>query len=152
MLGVTVGGIFVLIRMISEPYLPVELPTFGYRGVMGGLLVSAGAAVGEEVWFRLGLMTILVWFAARLFGHWETRSIVAWPIIILTSIGFGLAHLPQLISHGAGSPFAIGGTIIGNSVVGILYGWCYWRRSLMAAIIAHFAVDIAIHALPALVA
>lgn len=152
MLGFTIGGMLVLIRMVSEPYLPSELPAFGHRGVIGGLFVSAGAAVGEEVWFRLGLMTILVWFVARLFGHQETRPIVAWPIIILASIGFGLAHLPQLMSYGAGSPFAIWGTIIGNSMVGILCGWCYWRRSLIAAMIAHFSVDIVIHVFPAFVA
>ena len=149
MLGFTIGGMLVLIRIVSEPYLPSELPAFGHRGVIGGLFVSAGAAVGEEVWFRLGLMTILVWFVARLFGHQETCPIVAWPIIILVSIGFGLAHLPQLMSYGAGSPFAILGTIIGNSMVGILCGWCYWRRSLIAAMIAHFSVGIVIHVFPA---
>ena len=151
MLGFTIGGMLILIRIVSVPYLPPELPAFGHRGVIGGLFVSAGAAVGEEVWFRLGLMTILVWIVARLFGHQETRPIVAWPIIILASIFFALAHLPQLMSYGAGSPFAIWGTIIGNSMVGILYGWCYWRRSLIAAMIAHFSVDIVIHVFPAFV-
>ncbi len=151
MLGFTIGVMLILIRIVSVPYLPPELPAFGHRGVIGGLFVSAGAAVGEEVWFRLGLMTILVWFVARLFGHQETRPIVAWPIIILASIFFALAHLPQLMSYGAGSTFAIWGTIIGNSMVGILYGWCYWRRSLIAAMIAHFSVDIVIHVFPAFV-
>ena len=151
MLGFTIGGMLILIRIVCVPYLPSELPAFGHRGVIGGLSVSAGAAVGEEVWFRLGLMTILVWFVARLFGHQETRPIVVWPIIIIASIVFALAHLPQLMSYGAGSPFAIWGTIIGNSMVGILYGWCYWRRSLIAAMIAHFSVDIVIHVFPAFV-
>jgi len=63
----------------------------------------------------------------------------------------GLVHLPQLMSYGAGSPFAIWATIIGNSLVGTMYGWCYWRRSFIAAVIAHFSVDLVIHALPALV-
>ena len=96
-------------------------------------------------------MTILVWVVARLYGHQETRPIVVWLIIILASIGFGLAHLPQLMSYGAGSPFAILGTIIGNSVVGLLCGWCYWRRSLIAAMIAHFSVNIGIHVFPSCV-
>ena len=43
----------------------------------------------------------------------------------------------------------IGGTILGNTAVGILYGWCYWKRSLVSAMVAHFAVDIMIHVLPA---
>jgi len=148
--GLILGSLLVFIRMLTENYLPGELPAFGYRGFIGGLVVSAGAAVGEEVWFRLGLMTILVWLAVRWVGHQKARPRVVWTIIILTSIGFGLAHLPHLTSYDAAAPFAIGGTILGNTAVGILYGWCYWRRSLLAAISAHFCVDIVIHALPAL--
>lgn len=150
-LGLALGGALLLVRMVSQPYLPPELPALGSRGVIGGLSVSLGAAVAEEVWFRLGLMTLLVWLGARLFGHRQAQPIVVWSVIAITSAGFGIAHLPQLVSYGAGSPFAIGGTIFGNSVVGILYGWCYWRRSLLAAMIAHFSVDVVLHVLPALV-
>lgn len=40
----------------------------------------------------------------------------------------------RIISTGG----AIAGTIFGNSVVGVLYGWCYWRRSLVAARISRW--------------
>ncbi len=149
-LGLLVGGLILLIRVFSEPYLPAELPAFGHRGVIGGLAVSLGAAVAEEVWFRLGLMTLLVWSVARMAGQLEPRPIVVWSIIFVAAVGFGMAHLPQLMSYGAASPFAIGGTIFGNSLVGMLYGWCYWRRGLIAAIVAHFSVDVVLHVLPAL--
>jgi hypothetical protein len=151
LLGLAVGGILLLVRMISAPYLPPELPAFGHRGAIGGLSVSLGAAVAEEVWFRLGLMTIFLWPVTRVMGDRKVRPIVAWPIIVIISVAFGMAHLPQLLSYGADSPFAIVGTIFGNSIVGILYGWCYWRRSLVAAMIAHFSVDVVLHVLPALV-
>lgn len=150
-LGLGLGGMLLLIRMVSEPHLPPELPSFGHRGVLGGLSVSFGAAVAEEIWFRLGLMTFLVWSATRILGGREARPVVIWSVIVISAIGFGMAHLPQLISYGAGSPFAIGGTIAGNCIVGILYGWCYWKRSLVAAMIAHFSVDVVLHVLPALV-
>ncbi len=149
--GLVLGGGLLFLRTITEPYLPPELPDFGHRGVIGGLSVSFGAAVAEEVWFRLGLMTILIWCVSWSLGHREVRPVVAWTVITITSVGFGLVHLPQLMSYGAGSPVAIGGTIAGNSVVGMFYGWCYWRRSLEAAIIAHFAVDFVLHVLPAIV-
>jgi hypothetical protein len=148
-LGVAQGGLLLLIRQISKPYLPAEIPDYGHRGVLGGLSVSFGAAVAEEVWFRLGLMTLMIWCVVRFSGDRTTRPLVAWTIIVFTSVAFGMAHLPQLMSYGAGSPFAIGGTVIGNTAVGILYGWCYWKRSLVAAMVAHFVVDIVIHVLPA---
>jgi hypothetical protein len=149
-LGLLLGVTLLLIRMVNESQLPSELPALGHRGVAGGLAVSLGAAVAEEVWFRLGLMTLLVWFVSRIRGDGEARPMVVWSIIVITSVGFGMAHLPQLASYGAASPFAIATTILGNTAVGILYGWCYWRRGLVAAITAHFSVDLVLHVLPAL--
>jgi len=148
--GVLIGGLMLALRVVSRPYLPPELPDYGYRGVIGGLAVSFGAAVGEEVWFRLGLMTMMIWVVARVTGRLEARPVVVWPIIIFTSFAFGLAHVPQLMSYGAASSAAVAATVLGNVAVGILYAWCYWRRSLIAAMVAHFVVDIVLHALPAL--
>ena len=150
LLGLSIGVALVLLREVTAPFLPPEIPAFGHRGFWGGLLVSAAAAVSEEVWFRLGILTLLLWSIARLSGRKSITPSVAWPVIVLVSIGFGLAHLPQLNSYGAASTYAIWATIIGNSLVGTMYGWCYWRLSFIAAVIAHFAVDVVIHAIPAL--
>jgi uncharacterized membrane protein len=148
--GLFLGGAMVIFRILANSYLPQELPSFGHRGILGGFLVSAGAAIGEEVWFRLGLLTIILWIVNRISGHNSLRSSVAWTTIIVVAILFGVSHLPQLSSYGAASAFAVWGTILGNCVVGILFGWCYWRLGLIAAIMAHFSVDIVIHALPSL--
>jgi len=150
LLGLSMGAALVLLRVLTEPYLPPEIPSFGHRGVLGGILVSAAGAVSEEVGFRLGFMTMLLWAFARLSGHKTIRPSLAWPVIVFVSVAFGLAHLPQLMSYEAGTPFAMWATIIGNSLVGTMYGWCYWRLSFIAAVIAHFAVDLVIHAIPAL--
>ncbi len=105
LLGLVLGTVLLLVRMATGPYLPAELPAFGHRGVIGGLSVSFGAAVAEEVWFRLGLTTILIWFLSWSLGRREVRPAVGWTVIAMTSVGFGLAHLPQLMSYGCG--FAI---------------------------------------------
>jgi hypothetical protein len=148
-LGLLLGIALLLLRSITAPYLPPELPAFGHRGIIGGLAVSLGAAVGEEVWFRLGMMTLLIWSAVKITGRIKPSGTQVWFAILLTSILFGAAHLPQLLSYGAGSSFAIAGTVAGNTLVGILYGWCYWKQSLVAAITAHFSVDIVLHVIPA---
>ena len=150
MLSVGVGFILILLRIVARPFLPEELPAFGHRGVIGGLAVSIGAAVAEEVWFRFGLMTLLVWIASRLMGHTKARPAVIWCVIIISALVFGSVHLPQLISYGAGSSIAVMATILGNLLVGVLYGWCYWKQGLVVAIISHFTVDVVLHVLPAL--
>lgn len=145
-------GFFLLaVRQFSLPYLPDEIPQYGFRGVTGGLLVSIGAAIGEEVWFRFGLMTLLLWLLKRAFKLDTLRLIHVWTVMIVVAIGFGAAHLPQLISYGAGTHFAIWGTMAGNLVVSFLYGWCYWRYGLVSAILAHFSLDLVLHVFPALI-
>jgi membrane protease YdiL (CAAX protease family) len=149
-LGFGTGVILLLMRMASAPYLPPELPAFGHRGALAGLLLSAGAAVGEETWIRLGVMTLLVWSVARLLGHSETRPMVIWSANIFAALVFGLIHLPQLAQFDAATPNAIAATLLGNGIVGVVCGWLYWRRSLIAAILAHFAVDLILHVLTAI--
>ena len=88
LLGLSMGAALVLLRIVTTPYLPPEIPVFGHRGVIGGLIVSAAAAVSEEVWFRLGIMTMLLWSFTRLMRHNSIRPSVEWPVIILVSVGF----------------------------------------------------------------
>lgn len=149
-IGIVFGLLLVGLRYLLSDYLPSELPKFGFRGFGGGIIISVSAAIGEEVWFRLGIMTVLVWIASKVFDFENRKSIVMWSVLTLVSFIFGMAHFPQLISYEAAKPFAVFGTLFGNVVVSMLYGWLYWKRGLLAAIIAHFSVDIAIHAIPAL--
>ena len=149
-LGLGVGVVVALIRMAVVPYFPPALAALEHPGAMAGLGAAAGAAVAEETWLRLGVMTLLAWPVARLLGHSEIRPRVAWPANVLAALAFGLIHLPQLAQFGTVEPVAIAGTMVGNGIVGVFCGWLYWRRSLVAAILAHFAVDLILHVLPAI--
>lgn len=149
-IGLAIGAFLWGLRPVLLPYLPPELPELGHRGAVGGLLVSISAAIGEETWFRLGVMTLLAWLIKRVSGHAELRPAAAWAAILLSAIPFGLIHLPQLAAAGAASQGAVAATMFGNMLVAVAYGWLYWKRSLVAAIVAHFAVDVVLHVLPAL--
>jgi hypothetical protein len=148
--GILLGSFLLVLRGVLQPYLPDELPQYGFRGVIGGVLVSMGAAIGEEVWFRFGLMTLALWLTKKLFKLNSLSNKHAFIVIAVIGFLFGLAHLPQLASFNADTQFAVWATILGNVAVSILYGWCFWRFGLVSAIVAHFSVDIVLHALPAL--
>ncbi|QEF97932.1 CAAX amino terminal protease self- immunity [Stieleria maiorica] len=149
-LGLALGISLLLLRFVAQPYLPPELPTLGHRGIWGGLMVSIGAAVGEEVWMRLGVLTILAWTVLRLLARQDVSPVVGWSAIVVSALVFAAMHLPQLASYGAADRIGIAATMMGNTLVGVLFGFLYWRRSLIAAMLAHFAVDLALHVLPAL--
>ena len=88
-LGFGLGVIVIVARTAAEPFLPPTVLAFGERGILFGLLASVGAAVGEEIWFRLGVMTILVWLFSRALGHAEVRPTVAWSANLLAAIAVG---------------------------------------------------------------
>ena len=148
--GLSVGAFLWILRIVTLPYLPPELPELGHRGAIGGLLVSISAAVGEEVWLRLGVMTIFAWLISRVLGQSKLRPQVAWTAIVLAAVAFGAIHLPQLAGAGAATSIGVTATMLGNTLVGIVCGWLYWQRSLIAAILAHLSIDIVLHVLPAL--
>jgi hypothetical protein len=150
-LGLLLGGALLVLRVLLEPVLPDALPDLGHRGPVGGLLVSASAAVSEEAWLRLGVMTLVAALFVSVGKGDSLRPIAAWSAILIAAVGFGMLHLPQLAAAGAATPAGIIGTMAGNTLVGTLCGWLYWRRSFLAAVFAHFATDIVLHVLPALV-
>ena len=149
-LGLGLGVMLLLLRFAARPFLPPELPELGHRGVWGGLLVSIGAALGEEVWLRLGVMTLLAWILLRLRGRDKVAPVIGWSAVLGSAVAFAAMHLPQLASYGAANSVGIAATMLGNTLVGVLFGYLYWRRSLISAVLAHFAVDLVLHVLPAL--
>jgi hypothetical protein len=150
-IGLSIGLFLWLLRLATVDSLPPELPELGHRGAVGGLLVSISAAVGEEVWLRLGVMTILAWILVRVLGQHELTSRIAWAAIVLSALAFGAIHLPQLAAAGAATSIGVIATMLGNTLVGIAFGWLFWKHGIIAAIAAHFATDVVLHVIPALV-
>lgn len=148
--GLCLGLVLWLLRVATLDYLPQELPELGHRGALGGLLVSISAAIGEEVWLRLGVMTILAWLLFRALGGHDLTPRIAWTAILVSAVAFGAIHLPQLAAAGAATPVGIAGTMLGNTLVGAVCGWFFWKHGIMSAIVVHFAVDVALHVVPAL--
>ncbi len=149
-IGFSIGLFLWLLRLATMDLQPPELPDLGHRGVAGGLLVSISAAVGEEVWLRLGVMAILAWILVRALGQQDLTPGIAWTAIAVSALAFGAIHVPQLAAAGAATSFGITGTMLGNTLVGIACGWLFWKHGIISAIAAHLAVDVVLHVIPAL--
>lgn len=112
---------------------------------LGGALM---AGITEEVWFRLGLMTLIVFVLRRLFRLKETHAWVAWLANVLAVLPFGLLHLTNVGAIGAPINLWTTATVVVlNGAAGVVFGWLYWRRGLESAMLAHFSMDIVLHVL-----
>jgi len=108
-------------------------------------LVSFSAGITEEIMFRLGLMSLLIAVIQFLKKAENPSNKTIWTSIIISAIFFGLIHLPLQKNFVELTPFTIGVTMIGNLITGSTFGWIFWKRGLLIAIIAHIAFDLVFH-------
>ncbi|WP_417799202.1 type II CAAX prenyl endopeptidase Rce1 family protein [Tenacibaculum sp.] len=108
-------------------------------------LVSFSAGISEEIMFRLGLMSLII----AGIQYWKKvenpSNKTIWTGIIISAICFGIMHLPLSKNFVELTPFTIGVTMIGNLITGATFGWIFWKRGLLVAIISHIAFDLVFH-------
>lgn len=122
---------------------PVNIPA-GQGGRTLGLTITGVLYGGivEEILLRWGLMTLLAWLLWRLFqrGQGAPRAWIMWTAIVASALLFGAGHLPAAaVLYGGLTPPVIVRIVGLNSVLGIGFGWLFWRYSLEAAMLSHAA-------------
>jgi membrane protease YdiL (CAAX protease family) len=140
--GIFTGILLTVIGYLFYPYLPVEFmelgkkfrPTLAVRFLYGGFT--------EEIIFRFGLMTFLVWVASKFVK--QVNAYIYWVGILASTILFSMAHLPVLFSAVDPSTALMVYHLIGTSIGGIIFGWLYWQKGLESAFIAHICSHIVI--------
>lgn len=112
-----------------------------------GLLASLYGGITEELMLRLFVMTFIVWLFAKIMKK-ESGDIpksVYYSAIILTTIIFGLGHLPAtIVVFGELTTLLVIRALVLNGLLGIWFGYLYYRKGLEYAMIAHFSANILI--------
>lgn len=115
------------------------------------LLRSLSAALTEEIAFRLGLMTLLVWLIRVIVRKTAFDKPSLWMGNLLAALVFAGAHLPPVLSVDVPNWNLVILIVVFNSLAGVVLGWIYVRYCLLAAIFAHFVADFVQHVIPRLV-
>lgn len=115
-------------------YLKAEVSYPVWMGVLGGV----GAGLGEEILYRLGLLTLLLWVATRLGRQVRPSRWVFWSANSVVAFLFGLGHL---IVAGPLTPIKLITIVVATAVPGAIWGWLYWRVGLMQAMLSHILHD-----------
>jgi len=124
-----------------------ELASSPPVAVWKGSLTFLYGGILEEVLLRLFVMSLLVWIFTRVWGKRSPiPSIYYVCAIVLAAILFGLAHLPITSSlFGGLSPLLVIRALLGNGLLGIWFGYLYWKKGLEYAIAAHMCGDFFLH-------
>ncbi len=149
-LGLAVGLFFLAVmRLVIEPVVPAitsRMAAAGALPVWRRVAIIYVAAVGEELIFRLFLLSALAGVAAwllRLPGHVPTPAAI-WTANFLSALLFAAVHLPAW--SGAGSvgvalPLSV---MTLNVVGGVVLGYVFVKRGIAAAMWTHAGGDCAI--------
>jgi hypothetical protein len=97
----------------------------------GNLVGSLGAGIFEELVFRLGLMSVLVWVGVRAVRSWSLPSWVAGAFAVLVSaLVFSWFH------HVCGEPFDRNRFVF-RTMAGVLLGLLMWTRGYGVCVYTH---------------
>ncbi|MER3318433.1 MAG: CPBP family intramembrane glutamic endopeptidase [Allomuricauda sp.] len=143
-LSVVLALVLLVVHKVTRDYFPVEKiierPSKPFYAI-----VSFSAGITEEIMFRFGLMSLII-ALIQLFGKAEKPSTsVVWLGIIVSAVFFGLIHLPLSKNFSNPSLVTVSSTMIGNLITGSFFGWVYWKRGLLAAIMVHVVWDLVFH-------
>src|SRR5699024_10399566 len=101
-----------------------------------------------ELMLRLFVMTLIVWIIAVIYKK-DKNSIpksVYFTAIVLTALLFGLGHLPATDQvFGELTTIIVVRALVLNGLLGLWFGYLYWKKGLEYAMIAHFSADIFLH-------
>ncbi|MDO5836005.1 MAG: CPBP family intramembrane metalloprotease [Methanobacterium sp.] len=152
-LGISVGlGVLVGVLIILSSFLFTSASTILQGAELTvplwkSFLASFYGGIGEEILFRLFVMTVIVWvfYKIKKTPEGKPTTIGIWLAIIITAILFGVGHLPITGSIITITPMVIARAIVLNGIGAIIFGWLYWKKGLESAMISHFSADIVLH-------
>jgi hypothetical protein len=148
LVGLTVG----VLGFFSQNSIPPSalMPGLDNPNTLEILLRALSAALTEEIFFRLGLMTFVVWGIRSIVKRPDIHVPSLWAGNVLAALVFAAAHFPQLTffqtdSWGLLIPF-----VMVSGGAGMVMGWLYMQYGLISAIVAHFIVDLVVYVIPRL--
>jgi membrane protease YdiL (CAAX protease family) len=147
--GLVVGLLLLaVLRLAIQPAVPevgARLAAAGAIPIWRRVSVVYVAAVGEELVFRLLLLSFIAGLGARLSRRVDTvpNGNMIWVAISVSAIAFAAAHIPAWVTA---VPLSLGLVLAIfslNALGGIAFGWVFVRRGIVAAMWAHAGADCA---------
>ena len=136
--------------VLGLPMLLGAGPDYVGPGTLELFLRSLSAALTEEIFFRLGLMTLFAWILRSFVTRSDSKEPSLSIANLLAALLFAAAHLPGHVTADTATLNLVAGILIFNCFSGIIMGWLYARYGFLSAVLAHFFGDVVGHAIPSM--
>lgn len=148
-IGGSLGSLLMVVldKYVFNPLMPTLKETIAPASWGKSFLMSViYGGIWEEILMRLFLMTLIIWIVAKLFrrSSGNIPSWMYWTGIIAATLIFGAGHLPATVQlFGELTTVLVARALILNGIVGIFFGYLFWKKGLVYAMIAHMFFHIA---------
>jgi hypothetical protein len=149
-LGLIVGLLLLgVIRLLIEPTVPAagaRIAAAAALPIWRRIVIVYVAAVGEELVYRLLLLSLVTGLTMRLLrrtARVPSRGVV-WGAIGLSAFAFAAVHLPAWSAVGPLNSGLALMVMTLNGLGGVVFGYCFVTRGIVAAIWAHAGADFVI--------
>ncbi|MFO0952306.1 MAG: CPBP family intramembrane glutamic endopeptidase [Isosphaeraceae bacterium] len=150
-LGVFLGVVVSVAGSLAEGTYTPKIADLKHPSWVSSLFGSLGAGVREEIWLRYGLLTFFAWLGTVALRSRTMTAPVFWTANFLATLLFAAMHVPQAVALIGLSPAILAFIFLGNGVPGLFFGWLYWKRGLVSAMVCHFMLDVVLKVVAPLV-
>jgi hypothetical protein len=136
-------GVVLASAMVGDAATPA-MPADDVVPLWIGVAQALSAGVGEELLFRLGLMSVLVAFVRRVLPGDDDSAFdsVMWTALSLAAVIFAAVHGAPGGGAEDASQLVTEPMQLLRLTSGGLFGWLFWKHGLEAAMAAHFTYDV----------
>jgi len=130
---------YLLDLLVFSPFVPATLSQLREASVLFRLAIPFQQGIGDEIIYRLFLMTVIVWIIWKAQGlkGASPREWVYWAGILLAGLVAVAVPLLQGVTGPAMVQYAA--IILAGAIP---FGWLYWKKGIESAILAHFVSSV----------
>ena len=131
----------------QSPAAAAALSLWNQPAAWKGLLASFFGGIDEEIELRLFALSLLLWLVRLILRNPAGRPTAAafWIANTLAALLFGLGHLPAYSLLAPLTPVIVARAVVLNGLLGLAFGYLYWKRGLESAMLSHFSADLLLH-------
>jgi membrane protease YdiL (CAAX protease family) len=117
------------------------------------LVASAAAGIGEELIFRLFLISFWVWLISYVILKKKWQNQIFWIMAVLSALAFAFGHLPSVMvffgfkTIGEIPPALMSEIVLLNGIVSIFAAYYFRKFGFLAPVGIHFWTDVVWHVL-----
>ncbi len=148
LLALAIDAVFLHALGVVTPSPEIHARVSGVAG-WRGLLAAPGGGLFEELYYRLGFLSVLFWLLTRLVRSEKSgvRTAVFWLANLAVAVYFGIEHFGNEVMWEPLTPLVAWRTVLIILGPGLAFGHLFRQRGLEAAALSHVLIVALVHGL-----